>query len=398
MTESALSMALRRFEETEANLNKLERLWAKARALIPSGVSFGDDPDYEDTCRAISVVAEHLPKIEGWRPTLELMDLNAIAQSRWDYMELQEPEAQMSFEIGLDEPGKELREYRFRFNQKRRELVRGRVLEIEALVDAILIKIGEGSNKEDEPSTSMSSDDWESLRQYISEIDTLLGSSVSRPPRWSDMRRHVGFAQLCDYRDICEHDWPSIKKELRSHLYGEDEPIPVGVEDLAQIIATKPSGVVATKLSWSTLTADEFERLVFALISNAEGYENPEWLMSTHAPDQGRDLSVSRIVIDKLSGTRRLRVMLQCKHWLSRSVSVADVATLKEQVRLWGNPRFDVLVIVTSGRFSADAVRTIESHNESDAALRIEMWPESHLERLLAARPGLIAEFRLRTP
>ncbi len=29
-------------------------------------------------------------------------------------------------------------------------------------------------------------------------------------------------------------------------------------------------------------------------------------------------------------------------------------------------------------------------------APRIEMWPESHLERILAARPALIAEYRLR--
>ena len=69
---------------------------------------------------------------------------------------------------------------------------------------------------------------------------------------------------------------------------------------------------------------------------------------------------------------------------------------LKEQAKLWDKPRVDVLVVVTSGRFSADAVELIESHNASDTAMNIEMWPESHLERLLAARPPLIAEFGLR--
>lgn len=38
-------------------------------------------------------------------------------------------------------------------------------------------------------------------------------------------------------------------------------------------------------------------------------------------------------------------------------------------------PRVDVLIIATSGRFSADAVQYLERHNQSEAALRIEMWP-----------------------
>lgn len=37
-----------------------------------------------------------------------------------------------------------------------------------------------------------------------------------------------------------------------------------------------------------------------------------------------------------------------------------------------------------------------ERHNQSDTGLRFEMWPESHLERLLAMRPDLIDEFGLR--
>jgi hypothetical protein len=55
-----------------------------------------------------------------------------------------------------------------------------------------------------------------------------------------------------------------------------------------------------------------------------------------------------------------------------------------------------VQIIATSGRFTSDAVAIIEKHNLSDSALRIEMWPESHLERLLASRPAIIAEFSLR--
>jgi hypothetical protein len=56
----------------------------------------------------------------------------------------------------------------------------------------------------------------------------------------------------------------------------------------------------------------------------------------------------------------------------------------------------DVLVIATTGRFTANAVSVIEKHNCGDHAMKIEMWPESHLGQLLARRPALVAEFGLR--
>jgi hypothetical protein len=132
------------------------------------------------------------------------------------------------------------------------------------------------------------------------------------------------------------------------------------------------------------------------LISSETGYENPQWLMKTNAPDKGRDLSVYRVINDSLGGTIRHRVIIQCKHWLSKSIGPSDVATLKEQMKLWEPPRVDVHVIATSGRFTTDAVSIIEKHNQSDNALRIEMWPESHLEMLLASRPAIIGQYNLR--
>ncbi len=145
------------------------------------------------------------------------------------------------------------------------------------------------------------------------------------------------------------------------------------------------------------LSAEDFERLVFNLISNTPGYENAQWLQHTSAPDRGRDLSVVRTTVDPLSGTLRSRVIIQCKHWLTTSVRAADVAVSRAQMELWQPPRVDELIVATSGRFTVDAVALIEQHNLSDRALAITMWPESHLEALLAQRPYLVAEFRLRS-
>ncbi|MGZ8362226.1 MAG: hypothetical protein ACXW3D_00060 [Caulobacteraceae bacterium] len=74
----------------------------------------------------------------------------------------------------------------------------------------------------------------------------------------------------------------------------------------------------------------------------------------------------------------------------------ADIATLKELVRSWEPPRVDVLVIATTGRLTADAVCAVERHNQSDQAMRIEVWNDAHLENILAAKPHLIADFGLR--
>jgi hypothetical protein len=82
-----------------------------------------------------------------------------------------------------------------------------------------------------------------------------------------------------------------------------------------------------------------------------------------------------------------LRVIVQCRH--KKCVGVSEVSQLKEQMSLWEPPRVDELIVATSGRFSTDSVQWIEKHNESHVSPRIVMWPDSHLERLLAQRPNL---------
>jgi hypothetical protein len=396
MSESPLNAALRHFEAAEANLIKAEKLLADIEAAIPKGIAFGENPDYESNCRNFDALIAALPKIGGWKPEITLMELDEIAQNRLDAQEVGEIECIVSVERQIGEPLRLLREYRYRLNQKRRELIRDTLIELVDAIDANLrnlSKLLEG----DEPSNEVVTDEeFEQLKENVAQIATLLGSSVAKPARWSDLHRHMHFGMLGDLHDIIEHDWPSVKGGLRKSMYGEKEPVPVEVEDLGALVSAKPRGPVATRLKWESLTDEEFERLIFVLISSESGYENPEWLMKTNAPDRGRDLSVYRVYADPLGGTLRQRVIIQCKHWQSKSIAPANIAVLKEQMKLWEPPRVDIHVIATSGRFTSDAVAVVEKHNQSDSALRIEMWPESHLERLLASRPAIIAEFGLR--
>lgn len=397
MDDSPLNAALRHFEAAEANLVKIESVLGEIEAAIPQGIAFvDDDPEYERNCRSFYALLESLPAIDEWRPEIVLMDLDDIAQSRLDAQELGEIDVLVSVERQVGEPSRLLREYRDRFNEKRRELVREAIVERVDAIDENLRVLISRIPQETGVTESIESPLLEGMRNNVAQIDTLLGSSVATPPRWGDLHRHLHFALRCDLSDIVESDWPAVKAGLQKSLYGDREPVPVGVQDLGALVSKRPRGPVATKLRWEGLSEEDFERLVFALISSEPAYENPEWLMKTNAPDRGRDLSVQRVHADPLSGTTRQRVIIQCRHWLSRSVSPSEIGVLRDQMKLWEPPRVDVHVIASSGRFTSDAVALIERHNQSDSALKIEMWPESHLERLLASRPAIIAQFGLR--
>ena len=394
--DSPINAALRSFEAAEANLEKLERVFREARQLVPSGIAFGSDPKYDDLCRVYGDVLAALPTIDGWKPNERPIDLNELAQWRLDAHEIDEVSAIVRAEEAVDAPARELAEYRHRLNKKRRQLVREALSDAIARADDVLRSLRSKYTDEEERSSKVVDPEFDEFRQRVQQIETMLGSGLPRPARWTYLRRHLAWGQIGDLLDILNFDWPNVKAGLSAGLYDQNEPIPVEVSDLGTLAASRPKGTVATRLKWDSLSDEDFERLLFLMISDAQGYENPEWLMKTDAPDRGRDLSVTRIVKDELGGVIRSRVVIQCKHWLTKSVGSAEVATLKEQMRTWEPPRVDVLVIATSGRFSSDAVLMIEKHNNEDRALRIEMWPESHLERLLAQRPSLIAEFQLR--
>lgn len=391
---TTLDAALRQFETTEANLGKLEKLWIEIQEHLGGGLAFGSPPGYDELCLAFRRILPALPAIDGYRVQDRLLDYDDVGQMRLDALELDEIGAKVAVENAVDEQGRLLREFRFKLHAKRRELVRGRILVLIDSVDELLRKL-RASAAHMQVKEPVTDSHWSQLDGLIAEIDTLLGGSA-RPARWGDLRRHLHFGTVGDLLDILRLDWPTVKESIRSSSYGQHDPIPVEVSDLGEVVAAHPTGPVTTKLVWSVLSDEDFERLVFLVIADTPGYENPEWLQQTHAPDRGRDLSVTRIESDPLAGVRRHRIIIQCKHWLSKSVGAPDVNVARGQMELWQPPRVDGLVIATTGRFTADAIVLVEQHNQADRALRISMWPDTHLERLLAARPHLIGQFGLR--
>ena len=78
--DSPLNAALRQFEAAEANLNKTEKVLSEIEAAIPGGIAFGDNQGYEANCRNFDVLLASLPKIDGWKPDISLMDLDSPTQ------------------------------------------------------------------------------------------------------------------------------------------------------------------------------------------------------------------------------------------------------------------------------------------------------------------------------
>jgi hypothetical protein len=391
-SDSALSAALDQFDRVEANLVKLEHVWAEIAASTPTGVAFGfDDGVRRGLVRAFGQLAQGLPAIDGYRVDATPMGSDEVAQLRFDALEVDEIGMRMSVEDAIDEPARQLEEYRLRLEESRRRLVRGHVLEATAAIDQILRDVAS-----DGSGTWTADDRWFELNEQVAVLARLVGNLVPRRARWNDLRRHLSFAQPVDLNDIVNHDWPSVRDQIETALYDDREPLPVDVVDLGDLVRARPTGPVSTRLDWSVLSADQFEALVFDLIRLADGYENVNWLMRTNAADRGRDVEAQRVVIDALSGTRRTRVIVQCKHWTTRSVNRSDLIECRETMRLWEPPAVGTLIIATTGRFTQDAVEIAQRWSEDGERPSVELWPESHLEALLASRPSVAAGHGLR--
>jgi hypothetical protein len=82
MSESSLNAALRHFEAVEANLVKAEKVLTEIEAAIPQGIAFCEDPEHETNSRDFVALIAALPAIDGWKPHINLMGLDEIAQSR----------------------------------------------------------------------------------------------------------------------------------------------------------------------------------------------------------------------------------------------------------------------------------------------------------------------------
>lgn len=388
-----LDELLRVMDRAAANLVKLQAIWDRAQPMLPSSPQRGTSREYENLRRAWTPLLAGLPPIDGFAVTEELPDIDEVGQSFIDYFEIGEPAFALMTE--LEQPGHQLDEYRFRLAQARRRAIHDRLDDLTSTINVTLGQITESvrrdsSDRVSDPGTAV-------VEESISEIERLLGDTIDRKGRWGDLHRHLRFGQGHDWHDIAEMDWPSVRTDIEAASLSESDPLPVPALDLGVAASARPSGGASIGITWKVLDDDKFERLLFDLLRGFSSYQNVEWLMKTRAPDRGRDLSAERVIRDDGGTTRTERVILQAKHWTSKSVAPADITNTLAALPLWEPPVIRTLVIATSGRFTTDAVAIVEKHNSEGKLPFIELWPDSRLETQLSQRPALIASYGLRS-
>ncbi|MFD6186519.1 restriction endonuclease [Streptomyces goshikiensis] len=387
-----LEELLRAMDRTAANLSKLDSVWERAKRYIPSGPQLGTHPDYEDLSRAWADLLPGLPPIDGWTVTDPLPDIAAMGQAFIDCLEIMEPPTAMH--AAGEKPGADLATYRYRLDRARRRAARGRLEQLIAKVDAALpVALKDVARDSLE---LVQNEQTEQVEAAVGEIARLLGDAADSTGRWWDLHRHMRFSQGNDWHDIVEFDWPSVRADIMAKALGDSDPLPVPDIDLGQAASGHLTGSATLALPWERLDDDGFERLLYDLLRSIPEHENVQWLMQTRAPDRGRDLSLDRVLKDGSGGVRTERVIVQAKHWRSRSVNAAAVVETATAGKLWSPPLVRGIVIATSGRFTADAVAWAERHNAEGTAPYIDLWPESRLETLLAQRPHIAAAHGLR--
>lgn len=391
MVNVTLEDLLRAFDATEANLAKLEAVWVKAESLLPKGPSAGTSREYEAVRRQWKTIASSMPPLDGWRFEADLPDADTIGREFWAMADIGEPAVDAW--QARDRPGIDLDEYRHRLARARSRAVRSRLDELTSQVDGLLPQITAGVNRYS--GNVLRTPACNEVRTAINEIERLVGSTVARGGRWSDLWRHLSFGEGHDWHDIMEWDWPDVKAQIDRLLLSADEPLVVPDIDLGVASRTNPTGGVATRLGWTSLSPEEFERVLFNILLALDGYQNVEWVMNTNAADRGRDISAERVIPDAGGETRTERVLVQAKHWQSRSLATKDVSDCLVSIPLWEPPPVHCLIIATSGSFTQDAVTLIEKRKHDNQQPRIEMWAKGRLESLLAQKPAIIAEFGL---
>lgn len=380
-------------DRAAANLAKLQAIWDRAEPMIPSGPQRGTSREYEDLRRAWKSLLGGLPPIDGLVVTEELPDIDEAGQAFIDYFEIGEhPFALMN---ELERPGYQLDEYRFKLAQARRRAIHDRLADLSSTISETLSQIVESVATDS--TDHIDNPNRREVENSISEIERLLGDTTDRKGRWADLHRHLHFGQRQDWHDIAEMDWPSVKADIEAASLSSTDPLPVPLVDLGVAASARPAGGASIGLAWQVLDDDGFERLLFDLLRGFPNYQNVDWLMKTRAPDRGRDLSAERVIRDDGGTTRIERIIVQAKHWASRSVGPADIENTLAVLSMWEPPTVRALVIATSGRFTTDAVAVAEKRNNDGKLPLIELWADSRLETQLSQRPDLIATYGLRS-
>src|ERR1700722_8960731 len=97
----------------------------------------------------------------------------------------------VSVEDAVENPGREIAEYRYRLNKKRRQVVRSALLQAMRTIDERLSALQATYEPDFDKSKDIDRAEWDEIDNTVKQIEVLLGASLPKPTRWSDLRRHI---------------------------------------------------------------------------------------------------------------------------------------------------------------------------------------------------------------
>lgn len=253
-----LDEILRAFDRTAVNLDRLEAVWERARALLPEGPEFGGNAEYDDHVRAYNDLAAAIPAIDGHHLSTTLPDYEDIGQLFHEYAEIGEFPRFVWQDI--EEPERAIADYRFRFNRARRRAVRSRLSALTDQVTADLGIITAFIEKSDPPrDETLQNEEAGRVAKAIVEIERLIGNATERTGRWSDLHRHIHFGEPHDWSDIALADWPSVLDDIQAAGFADTEPLPLvsEISDLGEAASSELSGSATTALDGKRSTTTD---------------------------------------------------------------------------------------------------------------------------------------------
>ena len=103
-----LDELLGQFDIAAANPARMDKVWERASALIPEDMVFGSLPEYDELIRQWDDLASALPLINGSAFSNRLIDLNELAQWRFDAHEMGAVSAHVDAVEAASEPQRAL--------------------------------------------------------------------------------------------------------------------------------------------------------------------------------------------------------------------------------------------------------------------------------------------------
>lgn len=240
------SELLATLDRVKVNLEKLERVWEKARPLLlATGTRLGNTPEYAALERDWNNLLKGLPPINGWTISQGLPAMEAISEVLDLNRDKEKSPAEVRAE--LERPGNDLTTYRNLLLRAKGEATALRLAELSTevaqLIDDVVTNIpspDDGGSTLSGRQARIETPAGEQIETYLDELERLLGPTVERSGRWSEMRRHLRFGEPHDWREIAEIDWPSVASDIEEAKVGDADPIPVPAVDLG-VYSGKPA-------------------------------------------------------------------------------------------------------------------------------------------------------------